>query len=63
MDARELLEKLQCQSELKAHGITMTPVYGDAKDCVARMIIPLNNKMQVVEIQIKELCVYEGLKA
>ena len=60
MTCRELLKKLE--SELEKSGIKMTGIYGENNDCKARLVLPLENKLQVIEIDVKELCIWEGLK-
>jgi hypothetical protein len=66
MTCRELLQLLQTQianeSQIKESEIKMTQVYENGISCVARVMVPLENRTRVIEITTKELCVYEGLE-
>lgn len=65
MTVRELLQLVKSDLESKSVSseskITVTRVYGENDQCVVRAMIPENNKIRVVEINVKELCLYEGL--
>ena len=59
-----LQERIDFDSQITESETRMTAIYltPNGQSCVARVMSPVEGKTRVMEIQVKELCVYEGLK-
>lgn len=66
MTCRELLQKLNCKiqtdAEFDGSEIQMTNIYDRGEFSVARIIVPVEGQLQVMEVQVKTLAKWEGLK-
>lgn len=66
MTCRGLLQMLNCKiqtdAELDGSEIQMTRVFEKGDGCVARIICPVEGRLRVMEVSVKTLADWEGLK-
>lgn len=63
---RESLQSLKALIETNAQieetNTRVTPIYGDENKCVARILSDVEDKTVVLEVTVRKLCLYDGLK-